>query len=428
MKKIFIYPFAALALLIAGCAHETPFNPEEQTEGQILKSALDMSIAGQSIIVNDPTRADEYDINSFNIAFVKTGQTIASRTYRYGEMPDVVTLEAGEYKVSANYGEDREAEWENPYFLGESGVFEVTPLEITSYIDPIECELNNIKVTIAFDPMLAAAMSPESYVEVKVGDNNGLQFTSAEANAEKAGYFRHTNETTLVATFNGTIDNGNVIETKSYSGIEKGRWYKLTFKLHNGGGQGASGTIDTSVMVDASVRVKDVNANVEIADDEPLDDSERPKEGGDDNPDDPPTPPAEDAPEIVAAEDAPNLVFDQIWNVTDGDVVKFHVISHDEAGIQELTCDIISDALTDEELSGYGLSSHLNIAVTPPSQEDGLTGLGFPVNQKGQHDVLFDISSFVPMLQAIGAGQLHQFVLHVKDAKGECTKTLKLQF
>lgn len=425
MKKILAYTLGATLMLGTGCSKENSFDPDVKEEGQILKSALDMSLPGGSLLVEAPTRA-EYDINQFNVAFIRSGQSIATKSYIYGEMPDVVTLETGEYRASVNYGEDREAEWENPYFLGESSVFEVTPLEITSYIDPIECILRNIKVTIDFDPLLVMKMSADSYVEVKVGDNNGLQFTLADYKAGRAGYFRHTNETVLVATFHGTIENSVVIETKSYTGIEKGRWYKLTFKLHNPGGGSGEGRAEGDIFIDGSVNVEDINADINIAEDDPLDDGERPKEG--DDPVTPPDPPSEDAPEIIANSDAPNLVFDQVWTVSDSDIIKFNVISHDDNGIQELTCDIISPDLTDDELSGFGLGSHLNIAETPASQAEGLETLGFPVNQKGQKNVLFDISTFIPMLRAVGAGHLHQFKLYVKDAKGECTKTLKLQF
>lgn len=425
MKKISAYTLGAILLLGASCSNEDVFNPEYREEGQILKSALDMSIPGQNVLVEAPTRA-EYDINQFNVAFIRSGQSIATKSFLYGEMPDVVTLEAGEYRASVNYGEDREADWENPYFLGESSVFEVTPLEITSYIDPIECALSNIKVTIDFDPLLVMRMSEDSYVEVKVGDNNGLHFTLAEYKAGRAGYFRHTDETVLVATFHGTIDNSVVAETKSYSGIQKGRWYKLTFKLHDPEGGSGEGRAEGELFIDGSVNVEDINADVNIAEDDPLDDSERPKEG--DEPNTPDDPPAADGPEIIPSPDATNLVFDEIWNVSDSDIIKFDVISHADDGIQKLTCDIISPDLTDEELSGFGLGSHLDIATTPEAQAEGLLGLGFPINQKGKKSVVFDISSFIPMLRAVGSGNLHQFKLYVKDANGECTKTLKLQF
>lgn len=424
MKKLYFIGVLSAAMALAGCSKENPFSADAEGEGQVLKAALSMSTPDTDIMV---TRADaSQDLSDFQIAFIKENATVASANYRYGDMPDVVTIKAGSYKVTATLGEDREAEWENPYFTGESPYFEVKANEITSSIDPIECELRNIKATIAFDSSLANVMSADSYVEVKVGDNKGLNFTTAEANAGKAGYFRHTDETTLVATFHGKVNGSDIVETKSYDGIEKGRWYKLTFKLHQGAGGAGSGSVSGDVVVDASVDVDDVNRDINIGDDEPLDDSERPTEGGGDEPD-PPTPGT--APQIVAI--TPGLVFDTPWHVTnDGSgypACEFKIISSAEGGVQELTCDIISDDLTAEELSGIGLQSHLDL-VNTGDLTGALSGLGFPVNQGGNKEVVFNISStFMGMMGAFG-NHLHQFKLYVKDANGECTKTVMIQF
>lgn len=419
MKKLYFIGVLSAAMALAGCSKENPFSADAEGEGQVLKAALSMSTPDNDIMV---TRADgSQDLSDFQIAFIKENATVASANYRYGDMPDVVTIKAGSYKVTATLGEDREAEWENPYFTGESPYFEVKANEITSSIDPIECELRNIKATIAFDSSLANVMSADSYVEVKVGDNKGLNFTTAEANAGKAGYFRHTDETTLVATFHGKVNGSDIVETKSYDGIEKGRWYKLTFKLHQGAGGAGSGSVSGDVVVDASVDVDDVNRDINIDDDEPLDDNERPTEGGDN----PPTPPTGEAPDIVAV--TPGLVFDTPWNAPEGSACEFKVVSSAEGGVQELTCDIISDDLTPEELAGIGLQSHLDL-VNTGDMAGALAGLGFPTNVGGSREVNFNISTmFMGMMGGFG-NHLHQFKIHVKDANGECTKTVMIQF
>lgn len=421
-------PLLSAGLLMAGCSKEKGFGGEmSDDEGQVLKTALDMSTTSDQILV---TRAESgVDLSNFKINFIKKGETVAAKSFTYSEMPDVVTLKVGTYTATAELGQDLNAEWENPYFKGQSEEFDIEAYQITSFISPIECALMNIKATIAFDETLVAAMSPDSYVEVKVGDNPGLNFTTAEATSGKAGYFKHTNENTLVATFHGTVNGSQIVESKSYEGIDKGRWYKLTFKLHQNAGGDPTGGAGGDVTVDASVTAEDVNADITLADDEPLDDSDRPNWGGDDpNPPTPPTP--DNGPTIAAAPDAPNLVFDQIWEITPGESVKFNVDSKAEGGIQELTCDIISDALTPEVLEGINLASHLDLAVTPEDLAAALTSdlLKFPVNQKGNTHVAFDITNFMGMLQGVQEpGQIHKFKMYVKDANGECTKTLMLK-
>lgn len=436
MKKIYLIPLLSAGLLMAGCSKEKGFDDEmSDGEGQVLKTALDMSTTSDQIMV---TRAEQgVDLSNFKINFIKKGETVATKSFTYSEMPDVVTLKVGTYTATAELGQDLNAEWENPYFKGQSEEFDIEAYQITSFISPIECALMNIKATIAFDETLLAAMSSDSYVEVKVGDNPGLNFTSAEAASGKAGYFKHTNENTLVATFHGTVNGSEIVESKSYEGIAKGRWYKLTFKLHQNSGGDPTGGASGEIVVDASVTTEDVNADVTLEDDAPLDDSDRPNWGGGDDPE-PPTP--GDAPEMVAI--SSGLVFDTPWSVNAGTQCVFKIVSHAEGGIQELTCEIVSNKLNKDELAGFGLPNVLDLVNRPASDSefpeywvalsgDGTEdnpGLGFPTNVGGSSEVTFDMSTFMGLMSALGAGETHTFKLHVKDANGECDKDLILQF
>lgn len=429
MKKIYLIPLLSAGLLMAGCSKEKGFDDEmSDGEGQVLKTALDMSTTSDQIMV---TRAEQgVDLSNFKINFIKKGETVAAKSYTYSEMPDVVTLKVGTYTATAELGQDLNAEWENPYFKGQSEEFDVEAYKITSFISPIECELMNIKATIAFDETLLAAMSPDSYVEVKVGDNPGLNFTSAEATSGKAGYFKHTNENTLVATFHGTVNGSDIVESKSYEGIAKGRWYKLTFKLHQNSGGDPTGGASGEIVVDASVTTEDVNADVTLEDDEPLDDSDRPNWGGGDD-HEPPTP--DNAPEIIAI--SQGMVFDTPWSVTAASECEFKIISHAEGGMQEFTCEIISQDLTPEELGSMNLPNVLDLVNEPAPDSKypnywnvlGNDPFNFPTNVGGQSEVIFKLSDFMGMMAVFGNHQ-HTFRFHVKDANGEVNKDLILQF
>lgn len=414
---------------MAGCSKEKGFDEEmSDHEGQVLKTALDMSTTSDQIMV---TRAEQgVDLSNFKINFIKKGETVATKSYTYSEMPDVVTLKVGTYTATAELGQDLNAEWENPYFKGQSEEFDVEAYKITSFISPIECALMNIKATIAFDETLLAAMSPDSYVEVKVGDNPGLNFTSAEATSGKAGYFKHTNENTLVATFHGKVNGSDIVESKSYEGIAKGRWYKLTFKLHQNSGGDPTGGASGEIVVDASVTTEDVNADVTLEDDAPLDDSDRPNWGGGDDPE-PPTP--DNAPEIIAI--SQGMVFDTPWSVTAASECEFKIISHAEGGMQEFTCEIISQDLTPEELGSMNLPNVLDLVNEPAPDSKypnywnvlGNDPFNFPTNVGGQSEVIFKLSDFMGMMAVFGNHQ-HTFRFHVKDANGEVNKDLILQF
>lgn len=419
-----MFALAAASLLMGACSKEHPFIPDNTSEGQVLKTALDVSASNENIQITRAASAD-YNLNDFNIAFVPDGNSTSLKSFKYGEMPDVVNLPAGKYTVTASYGEDRVAEWENPYFFGVSEVFEVAPMEITSFIEPIECSLQNIKVTVEYNSELLAMMGSDAYVEVKVGDNSGLNFSKSE---RRAGYFRHTEETTLVATFHGEINGANVVETKSYKGVQKGCWYKLTFKYHGPNGS-ALGAAAGSVSVDASVDVDDVNGDVTIADDEPLDDNERPGSGDDPTP---PTPPdTGNDPQFIAV--SSGLIFDTPWNVSGDTPCKFKAVSTAEGGFTELTCDIVSNSLTPSSLFDLGLSSHLDL-VSGIRPEDGasindqLSGLGFPVNMGGKSEAVFDITGFMGLMAVQFPGERQEFHLHAKDANGVKDVVLILQF
>lgn len=435
MNNKYILSLLAATLLATGCSKDNNFDPVmSEDEGQVLKSALDLSTTDDEISV---TRAgNDIDLSKFKINFIKDGESVATDSFLYGEMPEVVTLKApATYRVTAELGQDLEAAWENPYFKGESTPFEVRPYEITSYIDPIECQLLNIKATIAFDESLASVMSDDSYVEVKVGSNNGLKFSRAEASAGKAGYFRHTGENTLVATFNGTVNGSKIVESKSYSDISKGVWYKVTFKLHQNSGGDPTGEMKGGVTVDASVNATDLNADVNIADDEPLDDSERPTEGDDpDNPDDPTPPtPGDKGPKFETVSEG--LEFDKPINIEYNTTtesfpeVKFIVKS---TGITNFYCDITSPFLNEEILGVAGLTTHLDLCDLNAAQVELLSGLGFPCNVRGQQEVTFTLTPKVmEMLYGTnedGSGYLHEFKVTAEDSTGTTIKTLKLQF
>ena len=206
MKPIKILSILSCSLMLFSCGKEAPFNVEPVTgEGQILKSAFNVDLRdgelGQTTVRS--TRADiSYD--DFKVIFTKEGAASPASTYRYGEMPEIVSLEQGVYVAKATYGENLDAEWDNPYYVGQSDAFSIRAGEITDNIGEIVCRLENIKVSINFAPILTQQMSESSFVEVKVvsdgQDAKGLRFTKFEENRGISGYFRYEEGVSLVAT------------------------------------------------------------------------------------------------------------------------------------------------------------------------------------------------------------------------------------
>lgn len=419
MKTTKYLYIAAVALLgLASCSKEDPFpNGEENSFGQLSTASLRVEVenpSGVPDVYNRPTRAGAPETGDFNVEFIKEGETEPQATYKYSEMPEVVTLPVGNYTARASFGENLPAAWEAPYYKGETS-FGIKTDEITEDIDPIVCRLSNVRVSIAFDKALLREMGDDCAVTVKVGDNGSLDFTKEDT--EKSGYFAFVDEShTLAAHFHGTVEGYPASETKAYDNVEPGNHYRITFRLHQAGEEDP-GDIGAGLSVDASVEIVDMNQDIDPGEDLEEDDM-RPVEGGDE-PGPGPVDPGENAPAVTAK--AP-LSFDKDNEVTDGMECEFYV--HSETGITDLTVDIDSTTLTADELEGVGLQSHLDL-VNPGDLADALGGLGFPINVAGKKDLTFNISDFMPMLSMLGPGT-HKFIINVTDEGGTTTKTLTL--
>jgi hypothetical protein len=103
-------------------------------------------------------------------------------------------------------------------------------------------------------------------------------------------------------------------------------------------------------------------------------------------------------------------------------------------GIENLLVDI-DGATIDEVLAGIGLGGEFDLANPTAEVAASLAGLAamnitLPSGEevKGQTELAFDLSSFLPMLAALGEGAV-DFKITVKDAAGhEDTQTLTLNF
>lgn len=419
MKK-YINFFAGIAAtaLLASCSSESPFNTEsEEGVGRILKSAIAVDVKTDENI----SRSGDADLNDFVISFLKEGETEAYATYSYASMPEVVSLPAGVYTAQAVMGDDREAAFNAPYYLGSSESFRIVPDKITDDIGDIVCSLYNVKVSVIFDPSLVEQMTDDSAVIVSLNGGKSLSFHKDDYEAGRAGYFRFTEGAQMSATFDGIVEGWETHETKVYDNVSNGTHYIITFKLHaHGTTQG--GGADAGIRVDASLTSVDVNREVPAEEEQPLEDEDRPGQGqnqggGNETPDNPD--PAEGGPAITGV--AP-ISLDKENVVTDGMTCVLEITS--ATGIKTFEVEIISPTLTTEELQGVGLDSHLDL-VNPGALEPALTGLGFPVYVAGKTYVKFDITNFLPMLAALGDGT-HKFQLTVSDDEGTTVKTLTL--
>ncbi len=403
-------------LMFSACSKDLPFDGPDTAMGSVSRSALDVSVSTAEFLV----RSAGVDVNDVNVSFFAEGDTEPYVTYRYGDMSEIVTLPVGVYTVEATYGDNESAAWDAPYYAGSSNKFNVLADKVTTDIEPIVCTLSNVKVSILFDPELAAVMGADAKVSVKVGESGSLDFTPADA--DRQGYFRFDGNTspdaknTLAATFTGSVQGSAVVETKTYDNVAPGNHYKITFRLH--GHEQSLGQAHAGVTVGASVETVDKDGNV-IPEDELLTDDSRPNQGGSETPgpDTPPTPGA--GPEVNITD---GLSLTAVNDITEGMECVLKITS--ETGLTEFKVDIVSPTLTADELDNVGLASHLDL-VSPGNLEEGLSGLGFPVNVAGEKSCDFILTDFLPLLSVLGPGE-HSFKMTISDASG--TKNIDLKF
>lgn len=414
MKKLGIYTLMLMLLTLASCGKETPFNPDPEPteEGQLSKSSLSLNILDASVV----TKAETTNVNldDFDVMIYQVGVNTPKLRYKYGEMPEIVTLMRGEYYVVAEYGNNVEKGWDAPYYRGESDNFLIKGGEITEDIGDIKCRLQNVKVSVDFGPVLLDQVENPN-VEIKVcqsANQDNIEGLVFEKNESRCGFFRYEQGVTLIAEFNGLI-KGDPTPTQKISSItnlEGGKHYKLTFKLHVIQTD-PKGGIAPKMGVDATLVVTDVERNVDLQEDELLQDNERPSEGGDD-PDDSGLEITAEAPIDLSAVNLVDKNSHVVLNITS------------QTGITKFQVNIISDDLA-------GLVPAVLDLVEPGDNLGLLQGLGLlpegKTTVRAEKNVKFDVSGFMEMLCALGSGREHTFRLTVGDSSGEVVKELKLK-
>ncbi|MDE6008761.1 MAG: DUF4493 domain-containing protein [Muribaculaceae bacterium] len=424
MKSIYnILLCASLAGLLGACASEAPWEgPKDRGEGSFAKSALNLKVQTDHVIKQ--TRAGkEVEMDMVYVNFFDNKSGHLKDFYLYGQMPEVVALEEGDYYVTAVYTHDgtqehRAAAWDYPFYQGKSDMFTIKPNQITTDLGTIKCALENVMTSVVFDPMLREHMSEEdSFVELKLKEGSDvLNFTVKEQDNENYGYFHIEGEQSLVATFKGKIDGAYTDEVKTVANVEAGNHYRITFKLHDYQGEN-SGNAAMDIMLDASVTTTDVDGNVSIEEagigDYDLGDNERPSE----NPEEPIIPDQPTAPLITSTG---SIKLGEKHLYVPGEEVVLNIVS--STGIEVFEVDIVSPSLSPEELAQVGLAAHLDL-VNPGELKEPLNNLGLLKGDsvKGEKEVKFDITNFMPLLAVLGDG-VHTFNLTVGDADERITK------
>ena len=417
MKKIISISLLVFAFIAASCSKDNPWN-EAEGEGQLSLKQISVEVINAEKVVS---RAS-VDVSNYIVSVLRAADSQVVNSWRFSEMPEIVTLPAGEYIAKVESGQVKAAEWDSPYFAGSKN-FTITDGKITE-VGKITCVLANVKVSIRYSDALKAVMGSDVNVTVTVGEKGQLTYAYNET---RAGFFEFVPEsTTMVVEFSGTVDQNPTSMRRVFTDIAAGQHQIVTFSLKSTEPEmpDETGNINPTVTVDATVTTIDMTVDIPADEDIIGDQSERPGDGdGGDDPGDDPGPggddPGDDTPPVITST---SLDLEGVNVITDGMVAKVDI--HAENGIKNFVVDIISASLTEDLLTSVGLSSHFDLAY-PGDLKAGLEGLGFPTGDDviDKQDLTFDISGFMSLLKVFTG--THQFRLTITDNKSlTSSKTL----
>lgn len=362
------------------------------------------------------------DLSPFIVEVVKSdGSKVASWTY--ATMPPAPTFAVGTYTVRVKSHNPQPVEWEKPYYAGEQQ-FQIKANDVTD-VDPIVCTLANVRVSIEVTEALKKASAGDVKITFTGEPGVDLEFAPDET---RSGYFAYTEGlSTMKVHFEGTVSGAREDFTHVLKDIQPGqhRLVKFALRINPNPPADETGNIEIpegeGVMVDCGVTTYEVDGTVSSKEDV-IDDSGRPgqEEGGDDpKPDDPDDKAITFSSSTLDLEGA-NMA--EEFGEEEG--LKPAVVDiHSENGVKSLKVKIISDFLTEDMLSGIGLTSQFDLA-DPGEYAEGLAGLGFPSADEvnGAHDLQFNITKFIPLIFEEGD---HNFEITVTDSKG-LVKTMVL--
>ena len=157
----------------------------DEVQGQVSLAQMSITVNVADDIVIDSRAANVEDLSKYTINIKRfysscsfRGASDGNQSFLYGDMPELIALPVGNYVVEAYNAEEQVAAFDAPFIYGKSKQFAVVANDIV-VVDPIECKLRNVKVSIAYTDELRSRMS-DVQVTVTVADTETPVFSGTE--------------------------------------------------------------------------------------------------------------------------------------------------------------------------------------------------------------------------------------------------------
>ena len=398
LKYSAIALMTTLSLGLGACDNHN-YGAEGDTMGRVSFESFGVDVEDNETVID--TRA-AVDVSDYLVK-VTDSRGVTKLECAYAAVPEVMTLPVGDYTIDVKSHAVLPAEFNHPYYAGSKS-FTVKANDITD-IGTVTCKFSSIRVTIKYSENLKPLLGDDVEVIVEAGTGGRLVFTPSAHPAESfSGYFEAVDEsTTLIATFKGTVaGNPDMWLRKELTDVKAGHHRIITFKIKGlPEPPEETGTIEpgSGITIDTSVEDVDRDGNVTV-DEEILDDNDRPGQEDPTDPDAPDNPDNPDNPDPAndVTVTAPELVFDKeiVLPQTVSGVVNIHC----ESGLAHLYLEVTT---TNDEFKGIAKSmfgeGRFDLAY-PGTTGDTLKQMGLNVGDEiiNEKDVVFDISTFIPLL------------------------------
>ena len=259
MKKI-----SKILVILLSCVFFTACHSEKMDE-QSYSSKGELNLAGLSLSLDAKvdslslSRANTVDINSYIVTITDAQEQQAGK-WLYSEMPEVVSLPVGNYRIDVVSAVTAEAGFDNPYYAGSQS-FEIKKNEVTQ-VSGIVCKLSNVRLSFTMDAAFKEKSNDDYKVTMSI-ESSSISMVKSDEN--RFAYLPAiADEHVLVVAWEGTVDGEFYNNVERFSGVKKGYHHTVAFKFDevNSDGNEASGGLSVSVSIDGSITEEDDNIAV----------------------------------------------------------------------------------------------------------------------------------------------------------------------